>query len=88
MQRLRVDRVDGLPGWYIVPHEPPIGPYATKRMALDAKPGIAAFYRDCERKGWISVEKPRNRRIGCPRNRSNELGGHSIPGLQAEFGWR
>ena len=62
MPRLRVDRVEGLHGWFIVPNDPPIGPYDTRKEAVAAKPGIVAFYKNCDRPGFVTSEEKDLRR--------------------------
>lgn len=40
---LRVER--RADGWWIVGHDPPIGPYRTRAEAIEARRGVARFYR-------------------------------------------
>jgi hypothetical protein len=62
MPKLRAERLpdeSGKLGWWLVPHDPPIGPYATRDEALDAKPGIVAYYRHRHEPGYITSQTDR-----------------------------
>lgn len=67
MPRLRVDRVEGLTGWFVVPNDPPIGPYATRKEAVEAKIGVAEFFRNYLKPGWVTSENAKTNRIGLAR---------------------
>lgn len=41
---LEIDLIDD--EWWIVNHDPVIGPYSTKTEAREALPGLRRFYRD------------------------------------------
>lgn len=40
---LRIER--RADGWWIVGHDPPIGPYRTRGEVIEARRGVARFYR-------------------------------------------